>query len=153
MNWEAIGAAGETIGAMTVLITLIYLARQMKQNNALMREQASYNMLQNQLSYYDGMAREPRLVNIVYDIPESDLEATERAKAESPATAAFFRWPWASLRTQEAILSEEELPIAGFRREWDRAKFLPHWQEQKYMLHPEFVSFVERNIVIREEDT
>ena len=56
MNWEAIGAAGELVGAIVVLFTLIYLARQMKQSNALMKEQASYNMLQNQLSYYDGMA-------------------------------------------------------------------------------------------------
>ena len=30
MNWEAIGAIGEILGALTVLITLIYLARQIQ---------------------------------------------------------------------------------------------------------------------------
>ena len=30
MNWEAIGAMGETVGAMLVLITLIYLATQVR---------------------------------------------------------------------------------------------------------------------------
>ena len=34
MNWEAIGAVGELIGASVVLITLIYLAVQIKQNTA-----------------------------------------------------------------------------------------------------------------------
>jgi hypothetical protein len=32
MNWEAIGAVGEIIGAVAVLLTLIYLAVQMRQN-------------------------------------------------------------------------------------------------------------------------
>lgn len=32
MNWDAIGAIGEIFGAMAVLITLVYLARQISQN-------------------------------------------------------------------------------------------------------------------------
>jgi hypothetical protein len=35
MNWEAIGAVGEILGAAAVLITLIYLARQIKHSNEL----------------------------------------------------------------------------------------------------------------------
>ena len=37
MNWEAIGAIGETLGAIAVIATLVYLAsqiRQLKQQNA-----------------------------------------------------------------------------------------------------------------------
>ena len=34
MNWEAIGAIGEVLGAMAVLLTLIYLIAQVKQNTA-----------------------------------------------------------------------------------------------------------------------
>ena len=33
MNWDAIGAVGEIIGALAVLITLIYLARQVRYAN------------------------------------------------------------------------------------------------------------------------
>ena len=33
MNWEAIGAIGETVGAIGVVVTLIYLARQIRQQN------------------------------------------------------------------------------------------------------------------------
>ena len=32
MNWEAIGAVGEILGAIAVLVTLIYLATQIKQH-------------------------------------------------------------------------------------------------------------------------
>ncbi len=34
MNWEAIAAVGELVGAFAVLITLIYLAVQIRQNTA-----------------------------------------------------------------------------------------------------------------------
>ena len=37
MNWEAIGALGDIVGAAAVVITLIYLAVQLKQNTAAMR--------------------------------------------------------------------------------------------------------------------
>ena len=32
MNWEAIGAVGEIVGALVVLVTLVYLAMQIRQN-------------------------------------------------------------------------------------------------------------------------
>ena len=34
MNWEAIGAIGEILGALAVLVTLLYLAIQVRQNTA-----------------------------------------------------------------------------------------------------------------------
>ena len=34
MNWEAIGAIGELAGAIAVVATLFYLARQIRQSNA-----------------------------------------------------------------------------------------------------------------------
>jgi hypothetical protein len=37
MNWDAIGAGAELAGAITVIITLIYLSIQLRQNSALQR--------------------------------------------------------------------------------------------------------------------
>ncbi|NKC01273.1 MAG: hypothetical protein GKR90_22630 [Pseudomonadales bacterium] len=34
MNWDAIGAVGEILGAITVVATLFYLSRQIRQNSA-----------------------------------------------------------------------------------------------------------------------
>ena len=33
MNWEAIGALGEVVGAIAVVLTLAYLAIQVRQNS------------------------------------------------------------------------------------------------------------------------
>jgi len=40
MNWEAIGAIGEILGAMGVIVTLIYLASQLRQNTAMMKAES-----------------------------------------------------------------------------------------------------------------
>ena len=41
MNWEAVGAAGEIIGAVAVIISIIYLALQVRQNTAALRSSAT----------------------------------------------------------------------------------------------------------------
>lgn len=41
MNWEAIGAVGETLAALGVIVTLVYLASQLRQNTNALRS-ASY---------------------------------------------------------------------------------------------------------------
>ena len=41
MNWEAIGAIGEVIGGLVVIISLLYLARQMRQSTDQTKMQSS----------------------------------------------------------------------------------------------------------------
>ena len=40
MNWEAIGAVAEALGAIGVIVTLAYLATHMKQNTRALRSAA-----------------------------------------------------------------------------------------------------------------
>ena len=41
MNWEAVGAVGDLIGGIAVLVTLIYLAVQLKQTQKMLKGQAA----------------------------------------------------------------------------------------------------------------
>ena len=41
MNWDAIGAIGEVIGAIAVVASLVYLARQIRQNSSLVEQSAA----------------------------------------------------------------------------------------------------------------
>ena len=41
MNWEALGAVGDFVGGVVVLITLIYLSAQIRQNTRGTRAQAT----------------------------------------------------------------------------------------------------------------
>ena len=45
MNWEAVGAFGEILGAIAVLVTLVYLAAQIRQSNELSRFNAAKELV------------------------------------------------------------------------------------------------------------
>ncbi len=53
MNWDAIGAIGEVLGAVAVALTLGYLAIQMKQNAVGMRVAAKQEMTRQFSDYLD----------------------------------------------------------------------------------------------------
>jgi len=40
MNWEAIGTVAEVVGAVAIVLSLIYVATQIKQNTAASRAQS-----------------------------------------------------------------------------------------------------------------
>ncbi len=46
MNWEAIGAIGEVVGAVAVVVTLLYVARQIHQANAQTQARARYSFIE-----------------------------------------------------------------------------------------------------------
>ena len=47
MNWDAIGAIGEVVGAVAVISTLIYLAVQIRQSNRNLAEATSASIIQS----------------------------------------------------------------------------------------------------------
>ena len=47
MNWGAIGAVSEIVGALAVVITLAYLAIQIRQNNDLLRSESRQALVSN----------------------------------------------------------------------------------------------------------
>ena len=55
MNWEAFGAIAEMIGGIAVLVTLVYLALQVRQNSVLLEQNtktARQSILRNQTDRY-----------------------------------------------------------------------------------------------------
>ena len=52
MNWDALGAIGELIGGAAVIVTLIYLAVQLRQNTKGIRAQSYYNVLSGKNALY-----------------------------------------------------------------------------------------------------
>ena len=50
MNWEAIGTVSEIVGALAVVITLAYLAVQIRQNNDLLRSESRQALVSNDVT-------------------------------------------------------------------------------------------------------
>ena len=60
MNWEAIGAVGEIVGAIAVIATLIYLAVQIKESAQASRSAAVTDATTPMLSFYQELGSNPQ---------------------------------------------------------------------------------------------
>jgi hypothetical protein len=83
MNWDAIGAIGEIVGALAVLATLIYLAIQVRQNS----EQVRQNSVLQRAQTHQQLAHD-RTNNMRMMIQDRDVrDATAKAQFGKPLTA------------------------------------------------------------------
>jgi len=95
MDWDAIGAIGEVVGAIAVFITLLYLAAQIRQNSQAVKNSAAQTLLSEAnaslrvASSDPGTARAVILGQTLFD----DLSEAERAQ--------FIVWIFSWMRTIE----------------------------------------------------
>ena len=66
INWDAVGAVGEIFGAAAVLVTLIYLARQIRQNTDEVRASRVEGTLRDQSEYNRMLAEDGELARIYW---------------------------------------------------------------------------------------
>ena len=76
MNWDAIGAIGEILGALVVVITLGYLAVQIRQNTAQQKREETVSIQRGQNEVVSQM-RDPMMVR-------SYAMTAEKGRAASP---------------------------------------------------------------------
>ncbi len=97
MNWTAIGATGELLGAIGVIASLLYLARQMRGAVADQRRAAAQAVFTKMNTVYESVSANPQLADVY-------LRGTANLSALSPAEAIQF-----SALLQSLVRSYEEL--------------------------------------------
>ena len=78
MNWEAIGAIGEIIGASAVVITLFYMAQQVRHNTRMTRAEMTKDLYLASRTAIMDIAAHDRLADIWADIRPFEDEAAAR---------------------------------------------------------------------------
>ena len=61
MNWEAIGAMSEAVGVLGVIISLIYLASQIRQNRKAVHAATAHSLAMQIGSFCDPFLADPGL--------------------------------------------------------------------------------------------
>lgn len=93
MNWEAVGAIGEVAGAIAVVVTLVYLALQIRHSTQATRI-AAYHQAQEQLwSVGAAVSTDPELARILADTFAGgidDLALPERMRLEFALASLYF---------------------------------------------------------------
>ena len=88
MNWDAVGALGELAGAIGVIISLLYLARQIAENTRATRRAAAHESAQGLLNWFSHTLADPELTRI-WTTGVEDLSSLSEADAARFALLQF----------------------------------------------------------------
>lgn len=115
MNWDAIGATGEVLGALAVLVTLIYLAAQIRQNTATVAT-STYDSLVNEINHINiAIAESDELASIVYRgmyDPDS-LNDMEGIRFSFVLRAVCNQWLKMFRLYEKGVVSRSEFELYG----------------------------------------
>lgn len=157
MNWEAIGAIGEIIGALAVVVSLVYLSVQIRQNTKQVTEQIKALKLEghnaaaaDHARFREHVIRDREVASLWRRCRESyvGLPAEEQTQADH----LFADYIWATINvylrnTQTGSLDDRLWAIAKQSTAADLASF-PGMQEwwglNKASLPDDFVEIIER---------
>jgi hypothetical protein len=126
MNWDAISAVGEVVGAIAVVVTLLYLALQVRMSRAATEENtkatraASAALSQDSLANFNELiATNPDLSKLITGaISQGSLEGfapDELFRLQIALRANLQRFESMYFRYEEGLL---ELRVWGIRRRW-----------------------------------
>ena len=109
MNWEAIGALAEVSGAVGLVITLLYLSRQVKDNTASIRRATTHDALESIASFNQFVASDPALVDVFWRGTASPdtLSSEEWRRFVSLASTLIRRFEVLYLDRIQGTLSDE----------------------------------------------
>jgi hypothetical protein len=82
MNWDAIGAVGEVLGALVVIATLLYLARQISQTNQISKTSVARDLQQKYSDLYTLIASDSGVKALVARLRKSDYTPESEEEEE-----------------------------------------------------------------------
>jgi len=146
MNWEALGAIGEIVGAVAVVLTLGYLAVQIRQNTRAVRA-ASFQTIDQSRSDFLSTILDPEVLDVYLRgmRDRSTLPEIERAKFDILMNKLFTGLENQLYQYEHGNSEEEVLEcLRGVTRWYFRHPGVKQWWEVKVAPYTEtFTRFVE----------
>ena len=147
MNWTAIGAIGEILGAAGVIITLIYLARQVRQNTRATRLSTSHSIASAARDWNRPLLADPELA-WTFQVGTEDptkLDEKEQARFIELCFSLFRMFEDAHYQWQKGALDPDvwkgyETLYAAYTK---APGFQAYWDKRKATFRPEFQQFID----------
>ena len=147
MNWEAIGAIGEVVGAAGVIITLGYLAIQIRQNTASHRASTYQAMTEASASFNDLLASNADLARILLTGANDlrSLAPEERYRFGFALLAVLRRGENIWRQTRQNVLSNEDWKGISYNTIFlmSQPGCLSWWSENFQRFNRDFVEWLD----------
>jgi hypothetical protein len=149
MDWNAIGAIAELVGAVAVVATLAYLATQVRQSNLSARVASRQEMARQYADFADGLIHSPD-TNRIYRTGLADGELSEEDRVLFSTIMNKCFWYFSTLYFQAEIYSLTDT-------EWHQSKMMIQrvshnpgveiwWGKHKGDYDPHFVKYMDTKI-------
>ena len=146
MNWDAIGAVGEIVGAVAVIISLIYLASQIRAQTLESRIQSSHQIIE---SFREAMTsiQDPQRAELAVKALKGldTLGEAERLQFNAIANRYFRVWEQAHFQFDEGRLDSEtwEGIEAVYADLLGTDSFRAFWETRKHTYRKSFSRYVD----------
>jgi hypothetical protein len=155
MNWDAIGAVGEVLGAIAVVATLLYLASQTRHTRLAVESAANFGTVEAHSRFRQALMTNPDLAALLAKANQNpDVSEAERIQLQmlffdifvACAIGIATQSTTELIRTDVIFLSEflNENPYGKI--EWERKR------NQMELIVPEFCKEVDK-LVYAQDDT
>jgi len=145
MNWDALGAIGEIVGAAAVVLTLGYLAIQIRQNSKSSRQQSYHAVVTRRADFFNHMVGSDDVAAIVIAGCRGDAMDEIRAQRFTSSMPNYVSHVQDVYLQRKSGIVEEDVWLAerqylaalvGFRG------FASWWSAATQYFLPEFISEV-----------
>jgi len=146
MDWEAIGAVGEIVGATAVVVTLLFIAREVRQNSRALGVTALRDTTAQWNHWSEMMATSPDLAEIV---TRGNLDIESLSPGESLRYGAYVQAFFDNVESYRALITDHRLErdltvlTAITRRRLKSNGFRAWWEANTEDYADEFVAWVE----------
>jgi hypothetical protein len=151
MTLQDLGNIGELVGAIGVIVSLAYLAIQIRQNTRSVRSASFQEAIRDVISITDGLSTDEELSRIYWKgLADFDsLEPHERRRFSSYLVGMFRRFENLVYQTENGALDAESWE--GVRVTAERTLARPGaaawWREGQELFSDDFRAYVERELM------
>ena len=153
MNWDAVGAIGEIVGAVAVILTFGFLALQIRQNTAALRTTNDNILYQFRDSQFASLSENEELAAIVIKLlAGEELSEIEQLRGTTYAHRVMATWELAFTRHSVGQMSPDQWEA------WDQAlvvDIVPFMTQETWAIFrqgysAEFITHVDSHIADKE---
>ena len=151
MNWDALGAIGESIGAAGVIASLLYLAVQVRANTRAAAVEAKLESTRLLTEFTDQLIRSPELNDLLLRGRKSldSLSPDEYYRFSNMCLKAFWYFSAGYFQFRKGTLRETDwFEIQAVVQFWIRSDGGQDWWAKvgRAMYGPDFIAYIESEI-------
>jgi hypothetical protein len=146
-RWLSLGA---NVG---VVIGIVFLAYELRQNSALLEAEAGRQLTQNQISLYNEMLASPEFTEFLAKLKSGEeLTDAEKIRERGFYSKLILSWSWEFSEYRAGRLRQDQLPVFAWIDLINNEGFMPTpgmrevWETVKKNRSPDFVAYIDSRL-------